>query len=74
MLGGWSTDTEWIDVAVNLIRNSEYLYKEGNQELLRKSIAHSIESPHCCERCEQWGYELDKENICTNCRELEEDD
>ena len=71
VLGGWSTDTEWIDVGVNLIRKSDYLYKEANQELLKNNIPHSIESPEGCNKCERWGYEIDAEGICSSCRENE---
>src|SRR3990167_7574846 len=31
VLSGGSSDTEWIDVGINLIKNSDYLYKEANQ-------------------------------------------
>jgi len=73
VLSGWSPDTEWIDVGIKLIKDSDYLYKEANQELLKNNVSHSIESPKCCKRCEQWGYEIDDEGICSRCREDEED-
>ena len=73
VLSDWSSDTEWIDIGVNLIKNSDYLYKEANQELLKNNISHSIESPKSCNRCEQWGYEIDDEGICSDCREYEDD-
>lgn len=64
----------WIDTRTNLIRNSDFLYKEADQEKLANGIAHVIESPKICNRCEHWGYELDESGICTDCRENEEEE
>jgi hypothetical protein len=61
------TDGEYIDMAVEFIKDSEYLFKEANQELLKSNTPHIIETPHCCKSCEKWGYELNEDGYCESC-------
>jgi hypothetical protein len=65
-MSGMITD-EYIDAAVNLLKNSEFLYEQANQEKLSLNIPHVIENPVCCKGCNLWGYELNKEGYCQDC-------
>ena len=57
----------WIDIAVHWIQDNPQIFREADQEKLKAGIAHVIESPQLCERCELWGVYLDDNNICDDC-------
>lgn len=43
---------------------------EADVEKLRRDIAHCIEDPECCSRCELWGVSrLDENKHCQSCIE-----
>jgi hypothetical protein len=60
---------DWIDTATTVLKDSEFLFKEANQEKLAASIAHVIESPKTCIVCEMWGNEIDEQGRCDGCIE-----
>jgi len=65
---GWF-DTEWIDISVRWLRDSEYLRSEQKSD-----EPHVVEGPKICECCELWGVsELDADGICGECKENRED-
>jgi hypothetical protein len=64
---------DWIQVRAKLLRDREFLRKAGNAEKMATDTPHYVESPPTCKRCETWGFELDKNGICTECLELEEE-
>ena len=70
--GNLFTD-EFTDFSVRLLKDSEWLYQEANQEKLRNDIAHTIDNPHSCKRCECWGQsEILDNGLCEDCNaELE---
>jgi hypothetical protein len=72
---GWSdggssliTD-EYIDFAVNRMRE-DYIYKDASKDLLERGIAHVVDSPTCCKKCELWGIPMNEEGICEDCLDL----
>jgi hypothetical protein len=67
-------DTDWIDMRVKQLRMEEHLYKEANPEKLAAGIAHVIESPRICQKCEMWGEEINENGVCESCLELIEDE
>jgi len=74
---GWNTptflqticDDEYINMRVRYLKSSGFLFKEANQEKLANDEPHVIESPTCCNGCEMWGYELNKNGYCEDCAE-----
>lgn len=68
---GYFTD-EYTDVAVNLIRNGDYLLKQAEPDKLKRDIPHYIFDPVICKVCKLWGTgELNDRGICPNCIEEE---
>ena len=65
----WGTD--FIDVGVRLLRNSDHLFVEGDQDKLAKDIPHIIEEPTCCKRCLLWGHPINEDGLCESCAEDE---
>ena len=69
-------DSDWIDTGAEWLKGERYTHlfrTEANQEKLKNGIAHVIESPKSCARCELWGSEI-KDEICEDCKEVEEDE
>jgi hypothetical protein len=61
---------DFIDARATIIRDSEYLYEEANQEKLGAGIAHVIDSPTTCNNCELWGVSrLCDNKYCEDCCE-----
>jgi hypothetical protein len=46
-----------------------HIFAEADLDKLRTGIAHAIECPKTCHRCEHWGYELNHDGFCENCTE-----
>lgn len=66
---------DYIDVSVRLVKDSEYLYAEADQEKLALDKPHVIESPRTCEDCKLWGVsELNEEGYCNDCQDEREAD
>lgn len=61
--------SEFIDVRVRLIKDADHLFPEADQEKLSQGIAHVIDSPRSCVRCEYWGYPIGEDGVCELCRE-----
>jgi len=59
---------DYVDLAVRLLRDEDYLYGEANPEKLAASVPHVITTPPCCAVCEMWGEKL-TEGICEDCAE-----
>lgn len=60
---------EYTDCAVRLIRNSEYLYQEANQEKLKNDEAHANDQPRTCSYCTYWGVgPIGPDGLCDGCR------
>ena len=78
ILTSWSGDDNWFDTAVLLIRNSDHLFAEANQEKLAAGVPHVIECPKSCAHCETWGNPLfidpNGELCCESCWDDEEFD
>lgn len=73
VVSGWGMIDQYIDLRVTLLKHHDYLLEQANKELLSKNVAHVIESPTTCHRCELWGTgQLDGRGICPDCVELEE--
>lgn len=60
-------DLDFLDMRTVWLKNSPYLFKEANQELLKNNIPHVIDSPTICKNCELWGNELDINGFCSEC-------
>jgi hypothetical protein len=54
---------DYIDMAIRLLKG-DHLYLDANKEKLAADIAHVIDSPTSCKRCETWGEPLDSEGVC----------
>ena len=65
---GQLTD-EYIDLGVQLIRDGEHLYREGNREKLLENIPHYIDNPVVCKGCLLWGEPFNNEGWCQSCWE-----
>jgi len=63
---GYFTD-DFTDMAVTLIKDSEFLNEQADQDKLQKDEAHVIFAPTGCKGCELWGYELNEEGYCEDC-------
>lgn len=62
---------EYIDMAVNRLRNEDYLYAQADQEKLDNSIAHVIDNPKICIECETWGSSpIGDDGFCDTCRSM----
>ena len=78
---GWSepsfiqdmTDT-YLDFRVRFMKDSQHLFKDGNQEQLKDNIPHINESPTICKGCELWGEEHNKEGFCQSCWEFDHEE
>jgi len=76
----WSILRSWfqvdyIDISVRLVKDSEYLYAEADQEKLALDMPHVVESPRTCKDCELWGVsELNEEGYCNDCQDEREAD
>jgi len=68
VMGYW-LDGEYTDLAVCLLKNSDHLFSQANQEKLKDGMPHGIETPICCNGCGYWGYEMNKEGYCQDCWE-----
>jgi hypothetical protein len=65
ILNGWG-NTDWTDVGIKKL-DKPHLFAEADKAKLAAGIAHAIECPKTCERCEHWGYELNNDGLCENC-------
>lgn len=75
-LTGIGITDEFTDMRVNLIKNGNFLFEQVPQwskDKLAKDEPHILDSPPCCKRCELWGYELNKDGLCSDCEEISED-
>lgn len=66
--GSLFTD-EYIDIRVRLLRNSNYLFREGNRDKLENNIPHTNDNPTSCSRCEMWGEEISEDGLCQTCKD-----
>ena len=63
---------DYIDLAVTLIKqNIEYFRTLADPEKLKQKIAHVIDNPPVCQRCEMWGQRLGPNQLCGNCQKEE---
>lgn len=60
---------EYIDIGIRWLRDSDYLFKEGDPEKLKNNIPHANDSPTTCKACELWGEELNGKGYCYGCQE-----
>lgn len=66
-------DAEFIDARVRWLRDCPHLFdSDADQEKLLADIAHVVESPKTCKRCEQWGNPIGEDGICEECKKREE--
>lgn len=76
-LSEW-TDGEYIDMAMQLIKDGDYLFEQMPQwskEKLSKGIPHVVDSPPSCKVCGIWGVgRFNEQGICSDCEEEIEDD
>ena len=71
---GYLLTDEYIDLGVSLIRGKDFLFEEADQKKLQSGIAHVIDNPKICSRCELWGISpLDDNGLCEDCRDLVEE-
>lgn len=54
LISGWY-DNDYIDTGVRRLRDKPWLFLEADQEKLGAGIAHAVECPRTCPRCELWG-------------------
>lgn len=60
---------EFTDCAVRLLRDSEYLFQEANQEKLKLDKAHANDNPRTCSYCQLWGVgPIGSDGMCEGCR------
>jgi hypothetical protein len=72
ILTGWH-GIDWTDVAVKRL-NEPHLFAEADPQKLADGIAHAIECPKTCNRCEIWGKELNSDGLCEDCIDETTDD
>ena len=74
VLQGWGVSDNYIDTRVWMLVGKEFLRKQAKPDLLAQDIAHVIDSPEACVRCELWGIsELNDKHLCRDCVEVIED-
>ncbi len=60
----------YIDCRVNLMRDSDYLFADADQEKLKNDLPHAILEPKSCSDCEMWGHsEIGLDGLCEECRD-----
>lgn len=60
----------YIDCRASLMRNSDYLFAEADQDKLIKDLPHVVLSPRCCDECHYWGKSaIGHDGLCEECRE-----
>lgn len=69
ILSGWCDDNRWIDIRTNLLRDRDFLYKEGDIFKLEHNIPHGVEFVETCDYCELWGSEIGEDKLCSACRD-----
>lgn len=61
---------DFLDLAATRLRDVPWLYAEGNQSKHAADIAHEVDNPRSCSRCEKWGHsEIGEDGLCDECRE-----
>lgn len=68
VISGYFAD-EFTDMAVTLIRDSEFLDSEADQTKLEHDEAHVVFAPTSCKHCNLWGYKLNEDGYCEDCEE-----
>lgn len=58
--------SDYIDVGIRKLKNSNHLIAQANKDLLKKNIPHAIDSPKTCPKCKMWGGVIG-ENGCSFC-------
>ncbi len=66
-VGEFFTD-EYTDMAVNLLRDRDFLLEQADPIKLAQGIPHIIDSPITCEACNLWGYKLNELGYCEDCQ------
>jgi hypothetical protein len=70
-MGKELTDS-YLDFTAAILRNSDWLFSEADQEKLLKDIPHLIWNMKSCSQCEEWGHsEIGADGLCNDCREGE---
>ena len=62
-------DTEYIDVAIRWLKNSDFLFKDADQEKLKAGIAHSVDDITSCDDCDNWGERINEQGRCVSCQD-----
>lgn len=61
-------DIAYTDVRVRRLRtHADYLIGLADQDKLRAGLAHYVDDPPSCNRCDQWGTPINEFGICEDC-------
>jgi hypothetical protein len=74
IIRGWF-DGEFIDTRIKWLKDKPHLFKDNaDPAKLKADIAHVVESPRSCIRCELWGLPINEDGICEECESSEAED
>lgn len=61
---------EYTDLAVNKIRNKDWLYEDADQKKLAAGMPHVVWNMKTCKNCETWGGSpIGEDGLCEECHE-----
>lgn len=77
ILSSWYCD-DFVDMGVHFIKDGSYLFDQvqgWSKEKIKTNTSHVVDCPPTCKSCGYWGVgEFNKNGICSDCEEYEDDE
>jgi len=60
---------DYLDLTAKLLRGRDWLYEEGDSELLANNTPHIVIFVKSCNQCDYWGHSpIGEDGLCNDCR------